>query len=175
MERELRWDDLDVGVDDDSCFAKLPDGEQLEGVCRGGIRERYFHWCGHYELCTETPDCPYCEGSRRQVRYVFNFIMRGYCGSMEARILELSPTATAMVKRLLAKNGMNTLVGITRSGRGSETRYVIKALRELTPQELGQIEQIKLHNIDEALGEKYLHIDVRPEDEKYSSKGVSHE
>lgn len=120
-----------------------------KGVIIGDPYIFHSHWINkRREICSETPDCPHCErGDIATLNASYQFW--SYEGGMfRAKILELTKKAFLAVSDKLAEYGPNSIIKITRSGSGYDTKYSVSFEGKLTDDQIKALNPILLPDFE---------------------------
>lgn len=125
-----------------------------KGVVVGDPYVFHSHWINkRREMCCETPDCPHCErGDVAATSFSYKF-WNSECGMFKAKILELSRPAFLAVSDKLAEYGPNSIIKITRSGDGYNTKYAILFEGKLTEDQIKALDPILLPDFESVYDE----------------------
>lgn len=114
-------------------YLKLADGQKVRGVFMGDPHLFHQHWPkgGNKALCTQTDDCAMCKsGDRAKFRFAVNFMVK-VDEVWQAKVFENGYGTYLDLKTLHEDYGLPmTLVTLSRSGTGKDTRYSIMPVKD---------------------------------------------
>jgi len=139
----------------DERFLRFGDSPWYEGVFRNNSCTQKYHWTGsYYEICSEGDSCPLCvQGNGVQKKHSFEFVLIE-AGKTTPKILELPATAVARLQNIPSERLLDSVVHVSRDGKGRDTKYSVRVVRSLTQAERDEVEEIPLFDLDDIYSEK---------------------
>lgn len=146
-------------------FIKMKDGDRLQGIFKGDPHIFRQHWVsGRSHLCTGKDQCEHCKaGDKPKFRFRINFIVRED-GVPVAKIFEQGYGVYKDLKEMHENSYElpETLVSISRSGEGTNTRYTIMPVKNnggLKPAEFKNFDKIPLNQLSDKAPEEDTSFD----------------